>query len=86
MDDELIPPGDALGVPFDRWQSLDTAIRAGDWRGGLGHVETIRHALDGIERRLVASARASGASWAEVGEAIGMTKQAAHYRYGKTVG
>lgn len=35
-------------------------------------------------RSLVAQARAEGASWEQVGHALGITKQAAQQRFGKT--
>ena len=34
-----------------------------------------------VEREMVARAHARGASWTEVGEALGMTRQAAHERF-----
>jgi hypothetical protein len=38
-------------------------------------------ALEGDRERAVAAAMASGATWAEIGEALGVTAQAAHKRY-----
>lgn len=34
-----------------------------------------------VEREMVARARGRGASWTEIGEALGMTRQAAHERF-----
>jgi hypothetical protein len=42
----------------------------------------VREAVDDYLRELVRLARTDGATWAEIGEAIGVTTQAAHQRYG----
>jgi hypothetical protein len=42
----------------------------------------VRDAADAYLRELVDMARNDGATWAEIGEAIGVTTQAAHQRYG----
>jgi hypothetical protein len=41
-----------------------------------------REAVEARAARLVAEARAQGASWAQVGAALRISKQAAHERYG----
>ena len=38
-----------------------------------------------IEREMVRRSRAAGASWADVGAALGMTRQAACERYGASI-
>ncbi len=47
-------------------------------------VETVhdRAELEFRARRLVGEARKQGASWAQIGAALGITRQAAHERYG----
>jgi predicted ArsR family transcriptional regulator len=42
-----------------------------------------RH-VDQKLRALVAQARSEGASWEQIGQALGITKQAAQQRFGKT--
>jgi hypothetical protein len=42
----------------------------------------VRDAVDSFLGELVAMARAEGATWAEIGTALGVTTQAAHQRYG----
>ncbi len=46
----------------------------------LAAVVALRHAADQLERRAVAQALVQGWSWAEVAEALGVSKQAAHKR------
>lgn len=41
--------------------------------------------LEGVKCAAVRAARADGASWAEVGRALGITKQAAQQRYGRSL-
>lgn len=52
----------------------------------VGRVETVRRqreALNRIEAFRVRAARADGASWAEIGEALGISKQSAWKRFGQ---
>ena len=44
----------------------------------LRHVQAADVALD----QAVADARSAGASWAAIGEVLGMSKQSAHERFG----
>lgn len=44
----------------------------------LGEQEAVQMKL----RKAVADARAAGVEWAEIGQALGVTKQAAHQRFG----
>ena len=79
---------DALGVAA---QIVDDAMRALVQRSGDGEL-TIGAALaatarlrDAADRKLfqlVGLARAEGASWAQIGAALGVSTQAAHQRYG----
>lgn len=64
--------------------------------GALGHADTPEEAqlvglarastlLDELTREAVAAARVDGnLSWSQIGAALGMTKQAAQQRYGRT--
>jgi hypothetical protein len=50
----------------------------------LSRLDQVRHAEDELaeaRRRLVAEARAVGASWGQIGRALGISRQAAWERY-----
>lgn len=49
----------------------------------LAALERARKALETEMHRHVAVARASGIGWADLGDAVGMSKQATHYRFTK---
>ena len=48
---------------------------------GLRTIVETRATLDGIESLLVARARGSRVTWTEIGEALGISRQAAHARH-----
>ncbi len=48
----------------------------------LARIPGDRRDLEDRTRTLVARARAAGVSWAQIGAALRMSKQAAHERYG----
>ena len=52
---------------------------------GLRSLQERRRELFALERRLVMRARVGGASWKQVGAAIGVSGQAAHKRYRRDV-
>lgn len=43
-----------------------------------------RQIIDQALSALVADARANGATWGDIGAALGITRQAAHQRYART--
>ncbi|MEY2402842.1 MAG: hypothetical protein QOD38_393 [Acidimicrobiaceae bacterium] len=48
---------------------------------GLRATAAVRRAVDELQSELVSTARGEGASWASIGEALGVTTQAAHQRF-----
>jgi len=48
---------------------------------GLRATAAMRHGLEVLQTELVTTARNEGASWAAIGEALGVTTQAAHQRF-----
>jgi hypothetical protein len=52
---------------------------------GLRATAAVRRGLDELQAELVATARGEGASWASIGEALGVTTQAAHQRFSSRV-
>jgi len=59
---------------------LKTLPRADDPAEALAAVLALRLAADKLERKAVAQAIAQGWSWAQIAEALGVSKQAAHKR------
>ncbi len=66
-----------------------SAERSKDWRPvepvleALTAVETLARVVDRWRARLVRLARTRGAPWTEIGHSLGVSKQAAHERYGR---
>ena len=59
-------------------------IAAGDDPGkGLRAVRAVRELADRLERLQVERARGLAWSWQEIADALGVTKQAVHKKYGK---
>jgi hypothetical protein len=50
---------------------------------GLAAVASLRVLLESLEELQVRSAQALGWSWEEIGRALGVSKQAAHRKYGR---
>ncbi|MCC3281095.1 hypothetical protein [Arthrobacter caoxuetaonis] len=48
----------------------------------LREATALRRRLDGHEEVLVHRARVSGTTWAQIAEALGVSKQAVHKKYG----
>ena len=49
---------------------------------GLAGVAALRTLLDSLEQLQVGSAREQGWSWQQIAEALGVSKQAVHQKYG----
>jgi len=56
---------------------------AGDILDQIGAVRAVEVAADQARRALVAEARAEGRTWEDIGGALGVTRQAAHERFGQ---
>lgn len=52
---------------------------------GLAAVVAVRDLLDEIEVSHVANARAVGWSWQAIGDALGVTRQSVHKKYGAVI-
>ena len=48
---------------------------------GLRATAALRRSVEELQSELVTTARNEGASWASIGEALGVTTQAAHQRF-----
>lgn len=56
-----------------------------DWAGAVERAVDVRSAADDVVRAVVHEARRSGATWQVIGDALGVTRQAAFQRYGKPI-
>jgi len=63
---------------------IETAARSDDPAVGLRAVAALRRMADQLEQRNVASARREGWSWEQIGDALGVSKQAAHKKHRST--
>lgn len=50
---------------------------------GLSRVNAMAEEMSAIVRRTVGDVRSDGATWEQIGQALGVSKQAAHHRYGR---
>ena len=51
------------------------------FEAGLREIVATRRVLDSMESKLVAKAREDGATWAQLGELLGLTRQGARARH-----
>ena len=73
-------PPDPLLSYLDSYASPDWRARAGPL-GMLRLSDPLKTALRAYENTLVASARRDGASWTDIGDALGIARQNAYRRF-----
>lgn len=62
---------------------LSAALVAEDPGTGLRAVLALRRLAERVEANQVAAARRQGWSWQQIGDALGVTRQSIHAKYGK---
>jgi hypothetical protein len=62
---------------------LSAVLAAGDPAVGLRAVLALRRLAERVEAQQVALAREQGWSWQQIGDALGVTRQSIHTKYGK---
>jgi len=62
---------------------LTAAIGSEDPATGLRAVLALRRLAEQVEANQVARARRQGWSWQQIGDALGITRQSVHAKYGK---
>ena len=62
---------------------LSAVIATGDPAVGFRAVLALRRLAERVEARQVALAREQGWSWQQIGDAVGVTRQSIHAKYGK---
>ncbi|KIH99254.1 hypothetical protein LP52_09125 [Streptomonospora alba] len=56
-----------------------------DWADSIGRAVSMQAAADDVVRAVVQEARQNGATWQVIGDALGVSRQAAFQRYGKPI-
>ena len=64
---------------------LTSSIESDDPVIGLRAVLALRRLAEQVEANQVALARQQGWSWQQVGDALGITRQSVHAKYGRTI-
>ncbi|MEV0388058.1 DUF3887 domain-containing protein [Nonomuraea sp. NPDC050643] len=59
--------------------------RSDDWADSIGRAVSMQAAADDVVRAVVQQARQNGATWQVIGDALGVSRQAAFQRYGKPI-
>lgn len=63
--------------------TISTDLGSDDPSVGLRAVVALRRLADRVERQQVAAARRLGWSWDQIGDALGVSRQAVHKKYGR---
>ena len=67
----------------DQLGALTVAVRSDDPATGLRAAVALRRLAEQVEADHVRRARLHGWSWEQVGDALGVSKQAAHKKHGR---
>jgi hypothetical protein len=65
-------------------RGLGTAIASDDPSVGLRAVVALHRLAEQVESTQVAAARAQGWSWEQIGDALGVSRQAVHKKHGSS--
>lgn len=63
--------------------TIVTGAESDDPAQGLQAVVVLRRLTDRLEERHVRAARAHGWTWQQIGDALGVSRQAVHKKYGR---
>jgi hypothetical protein len=66
-------------------EQINTAIASEDPSLGLRASLALHRLAERVEATQVAAARVQGWSWQQIGDALGVTRQSVHAKYGKWV-
>lgn len=73
----------ALRAETDAFLAAPVLQQQPDAAGAIRRALQMRAAADAVVSAVVVDARASGMTWQAIGEALGVTRQAAFQRYGR---
>ncbi|WP_430791461.1 DUF3887 domain-containing protein [Actinoplanes sp. G11-F43] len=85
MQDKLTEAMRALEARREAFLAARVLTASDDWVGAIRHAIGIQAAADDVVRAVVEQARQRGATWQVVGDALGVSRQAAFQRYGKPI-
>lgn len=85
MQDDLTNAMRALRAHTDALLAARVLTTDDDWAGSIERAVSIQAAADDVVRAVVQQARQNGATWQVVGDALGVSRQAAFQRYGKPI-
>ncbi len=75
----------ALRTRMDAFLAARVLTQDADWTDAVKRAVLIQSAADDVVRTVVQQARQHGATWQVVGDALGVSRQAAFQRYGKPI-
>ncbi len=85
MQEKLTEALRALKAHTDALQASRVLNAGNNWADTIGHAVNIQTAADDVVRTVVQQARQNGATWQIIGDALGVSRQAAFQRYGKPI-
>ncbi len=66
-------------------EEISAAVQSEDPARGLRAALALRRLAERIEAEQVAAARQQGWSWQQIGDALGITRQSVHAKYGRWI-
>lgn len=85
MQEDLTDALRALQTHTDALLASRILTATNDWAAPIGHAVSMQTAAEGVVRAVVQQARQNGATWQAIGDALGVSRQAAFQRYGKPI-
>lgn len=75
----------ALKARMEAFLASRVLTRSDDWADSIGRAVSMQAAADDVVRAVVQQARQNGATWQVIGDALGVSRQAAFQRYGRPI-
>ena len=85
MQETLTEALQALKARMEAFLAARVLTRSDDWADSIGRAVSMQAAADDVVRAVVQQARQRGATWQVIGDALGVSRQAAFQRYGKPI-
>lgn len=83
MQSMVTPALQTLKAHLDALLAARVLTSTDDWAVSIGRAMSIQAAADDVVRAVVGQARHEGATWQVIGDALGVSRQAAFQRYGR---